>query len=117
MSRIPGVKVVPYFVKIQDKDEEYYSQFTIIICGLDSVEARRWINATIVGMFSEDDPSSLRLIVDGGTEGSYFLKWYLCNNLMMVLKDSRGNQELSFQNKLHVMNVLWICRLNLQPSP
>jgi ubiquitin-activating enzyme E1 C len=30
--------VTPYHGKIQDKDAEYYSQFHIIICGLDSVE-------------------------------------------------------------------------------
>ncbi|KAJ3417603.1 hypothetical protein HDV05_000060 [Chytridiales sp. JEL 0842] len=69
MKRVPGVTVIPYFGKIQDKDEEYYSQFSIIICGLDSVEARRWINATIIGMYDEDDPSTLKPIVDGGTEG------------------------------------------------
>ncbi|KAJ3197074.1 hypothetical protein HDU82_001560 [Entophlyctis luteolus] len=69
MSRVSGCKVTPYFGKIQDKDEEYYSQFSIIICGLDSVDARRWMNATILGMYDEDDPTTLKPIVDGGTEG------------------------------------------------
>ncbi|KAJ1330030.1 hypothetical protein BSLG_009818 [Batrachochytrium salamandrivorans] len=69
MRRIPGVLVTPYYGKIQDKDETYYSQFSIIICGLDSVEARRWINATIVGMFDQDIPETLKPIIDGGTEG------------------------------------------------
>ncbi|KAI9343740.1 hypothetical protein DFJ73DRAFT_841197 [Zopfochytrium polystomum] len=69
MKRVPGVKVIPFFGKIQDKDEEYYSQFSIIICGLDSVEARRWINATVVGMYDPEDPSTMKPIVDGGTEG------------------------------------------------
>ncbi|KAJ3226188.1 hypothetical protein HK099_005414 [Clydaea vesicula] len=69
MKRIVGCKVTPYFGKIQDKDTEYYSQFTLIICGLDSVEARRWINATVVGMFDPEDPSTLKPIIDGGTEG------------------------------------------------
>ncbi|KAL2915083.1 NEDD8 activating enzyme [Polyrhizophydium stewartii] len=69
MNRVPGVTVTPYFGKIQDKDEEYYKQFSIIICGLDSVEARRWANATIVGMFDEGDPETLKPIIDGGTEG------------------------------------------------
>ncbi|KAI8922273.1 hypothetical protein DFJ77DRAFT_482293 [Powellomyces hirtus] len=69
MRRIPGVKITPYFGKIQDKDEEYYNQFTIIICGLDSVEARRWMNATIINMYDEDDPETLKPIIDGGTEG------------------------------------------------
>lgn len=58
-AKIPTVKVTPYFGKIQDKDAEYYSQFNIIICGLDSVEARRWINATVIGMYDPEDPSTL----------------------------------------------------------
>ncbi|KAJ3137932.1 hypothetical protein HK100_000230 [Physocladia obscura] len=69
MNRVSGCKVTPFFGKIQDKDEEYYSQFSIIICGLDSVEARRWMNATIIGMYDEEDPSTMKPIVDGGTEG------------------------------------------------
>jgi NEDD8-activating enzyme E1 len=85
MKRVPGVTVTPYVLtkfsigltnallryhgKIQDKDEEYYKQFQIIICGLDSIEARRWINATLVGMVDEDDPDSLKPLIDGGTEG------------------------------------------------
>ena len=44
------------------------------VCGLDSIIARRWINGMIVSMleYSEDgvlDMSSIRPIVDGGTEG------------------------------------------------
>jgi len=58
-----------YFGKIQDKDEEYYSQFKIIICGLDSVEARRWINATLVNLVDPEYPESLKPLIDGGTEG------------------------------------------------
>lgn len=58
-----------YFGKIQDKDEEYYLQFHLIICGLDSVEARRWINATLVNMVDNDNPESLKPLIDGGTEG------------------------------------------------
>ncbi|KAI9353609.1 hypothetical protein BDR26DRAFT_907205 [Obelidium mucronatum] len=69
MKRVVGCTVTPYFGKIQDKDIDYYSQFSIIICGLDSVEARRWMNATIIGMYDEEDPSTLKPIVDGGTEG------------------------------------------------
>ena len=58
-----------YFGKIQDKDEAYYMQFSIIICGLDSVEARRWINATLVNMIDEENPESMKPLIDGGTEG------------------------------------------------
>ncbi|KAM6500362.1 hypothetical protein JOM56_003376 [Amanita muscaria] len=69
MKRVPGVTVTPYFGKIQDKDEDYYMQFNLIICGLDSVEARRWINATLVNMVDGENPESLKPLIDGGTEG------------------------------------------------
>lgn len=62
-----------YFGKIQDKDEDYYMQFNIIVCGLDSVEARRWINATLVNMVDDDNPESLKPLIDGGTEGKHIL--------------------------------------------
>ena len=45
-------------------------QFKMIICGLDSIEARRWINATLVGMVDMDNPESLKPLIDGGTEGT-----------------------------------------------
>ena len=48
MKQVEGVKVTPYVGRIQDKDEDYYMQFKLVICGLDSIEARRWINATLV---------------------------------------------------------------------
>lgn len=67
--RVPGVKITPYCGKIQDKDEDYYMQFNLVVCGLDSIEARRWINATLVGMVDADNPDSLKPLIDGGTEG------------------------------------------------
>ncbi|KAF2674218.1 hypothetical protein BT63DRAFT_419523 [Microthyrium microscopicum] len=68
-KRVKGVKITPYCGKIQDKDEDYYMQFGLVICGLDSVEARRWINAMLVGMVDGDNPDSLKPLIDGGTEG------------------------------------------------
>ncbi|ORZ23426.1 hypothetical protein BCR42DRAFT_458760 [Absidia repens] len=69
MNRVPGVQIEPYFGKIQDKDDDYYKQFQIVVCGLDSVEARRWINAKLVNMVDEEDPDSWKPLIDGGTEG------------------------------------------------
>ncbi|KAL0087990.1 hypothetical protein F4703DRAFT_1843512 [Phycomyces blakesleeanus] len=69
MQRVPGVQVTPYFGKIQDKDDDYYRQFQTVICGLDSIEARRWINAKLVDMVDDEDPTSLKPLIDGGTEG------------------------------------------------
>ncbi|KAL1963119.1 hypothetical protein VTN77DRAFT_8662 [Rasamsonia byssochlamydoides] len=68
-KRVKGVKITPYVGKIQDKDEDYYRQFKIIVCGLDSIEARRWINSTLVSMVDPEDPESLKPLIDGGTEG------------------------------------------------
>ncbi|KAN0139547.1 hypothetical protein V8E53_002663 [Lactarius tabidus] len=69
MKRVPGVKVTPFYGKIQEKDDEYYMQFNLVICGLDSVEARRWINATLVNLVDPEKPESLKPLIDGGTEG------------------------------------------------
>lgn len=68
-KRVKGVKVTPYFGKIQDKDINYYMQFAIVICGLDNIDARRWMNATLVNMAHETNPDSLKPLIDGGTEG------------------------------------------------
>jgi ubiquitin-activating enzyme E1 C len=44
-------------------------QFQLVICGLDSIEARRWINATLVGLVDENVEDSYKPLIDGGTEG------------------------------------------------
>lgn len=69
MKRVKGVKITPHSCRIQDFDEDFYKEFQIVICGLDSIEARRWINATLVNMVDEEDPDSLKPLIDGGTEG------------------------------------------------
>uniref|UniRef100_A0A3B3YT13 NEDD8-activating enzyme E1 catalytic subunit n=1 Tax=Poecilia mexicana TaxID=48701 RepID=A0A3B3YT13_9TELE len=72
-SRISGCKVVPHFKKIQDFDDSFYRQFHIIVCGLDSIIARRWINGMLISLLSYEDgvldPSSIIPLIDGGTEG------------------------------------------------
>ncbi|KAL7747340.1 NEDD8 activating enzyme [Sorochytrium milnesiophthora] len=68
-QRVAGVTVTPHFCKIQDKPVDFYMQFTLVITGLDSIEARRWINATLVGMVDDADPASMKPLIDGGTEG------------------------------------------------
>lgn len=69
MRRVTGVQVTPYFGKVQDKDNDYYSQFNIVVCGLDNIEARRWMNATLVNLVDNNNPESLKPMIDGGTEG------------------------------------------------
>jgi NEDD8-activating enzyme E1 len=68
-KRVKGVKITPHVGPIQDKDDDFYMQFRMVICGLDSVEARRWINSTLVGMVDMENPESLKPLIDGGTEG------------------------------------------------
>ncbi|VEL18498.1 unnamed protein product [Protopolystoma xenopodis] len=74
MKRIPSCKVIPHFNKIQDFGDNFYRQFNVVVCGLDSVLARRWINSTLAGLVRYDssgvpDPHTVIPLVDGGTEG------------------------------------------------
>jgi ubiquitin-activating enzyme E1 C len=56
-----------YFGKIQDHPASFYGSFDIIIAGLDSIPARRWINATLVEIAEQDE--NVTPLIDGGTEG------------------------------------------------
>ncbi|CAD5122999.1 DgyrCDS11389 [Dimorphilus gyrociliatus] len=72
-TRIPACKVTPHFKKIQDYDESFYQSFHIVVCGLDSILARRWINGMLVSLLTYEDgkldQTSIIPLVDGGTEG------------------------------------------------
>lgn len=72
-ARVPGVKVTPYHQNIMDFDADFYKQFSFIIAGLDSIDARRWLNALLVSMVSmvdgKPDMSTVIPLIDGGTEG------------------------------------------------
>lgn len=73
-QRVPGVKVTAHMCAIQEKDEGFYKGFNIVICGLDSVEARRWINSQLISICQLDengeaDLSTMIPYIDGGTEG------------------------------------------------
>lgn len=85
-----GVKITPYNGRIQDKDEAYYMQFSLVVCGLDSVEARRWINATLVDMVDSENMESLKPLVDGGTEGMIHL---IYSQVLINLEASRARQR------------------------
>jgi len=73
--RIPGCRVVPHNCKIQDFDASFYSKFHLVVCGLDSVVARRWINGMLLSLLDWDedtgelDKSTIVPLIDGGTEG------------------------------------------------
>lgn len=71
---VPDCKVIAHHNRIQDFDLSFYNQFNIVICGLDSVEARRWMNNTMISLLKYDeegnlDHSSIIPLIDGGTEG------------------------------------------------
>uniref|UniRef100_T1J860 NEDD8-activating enzyme E1 catalytic subunit n=1 Tax=Strigamia maritima TaxID=126957 RepID=T1J860_STRMM len=62
-----------HFCRIQDKDETYYREFHIVVCGLDSIIARRWINGMLISLLNYEDgvldQTTVIPMVDGGTEG------------------------------------------------
>jgi len=79
-KRVPGVKVIGHHGKIQDMSDEFYMKFHVIISGLDSIPARRWMNEKIYqlaskkvnpdGKESEEWDDNTRIpFIDGGTEG------------------------------------------------
>ena len=73
-ERVAGVTVTPHFARIEDKPNEWYEQFHIIVLGLDSLEARSYINAVACSFLEYDedgnpDQSTIKPMVDGGTEG------------------------------------------------
>lgn len=73
-ARVPGAYVIPYHANIMDFGPEFYRQFNLVVSGLDSIEARRWLNATLVDLVELDDDGSPRQdtiipLIDGGTEG------------------------------------------------
>lgn len=73
-QRVPGTNVTAHNCKIQEKDEDFYRQFHLIICGLDSIVARRWINGMLISLLEYDekgelDKTTIKPMIDGGTEG------------------------------------------------
>ncbi|CAD8073965.1 unnamed protein product [Paramecium primaurelia] len=74
MKRIPSCKVIPYTKKIQEFPISFYQEFSVIIAGLDNVEARRWINRVVIQMVQRDENDKVidetrHYLIDGGTEG------------------------------------------------
>uniref|UniRef100_A0A7N8WLG8 NEDD8-activating enzyme E1 catalytic subunit n=1 Tax=Mastacembelus armatus TaxID=205130 RepID=A0A7N8WLG8_9TELE len=56
-----------------DVAADFINKFHIIVCGLDSVVARRWMNGMLLSLLVYEDrvldPSSIIPLIDGGTEG------------------------------------------------
>eukprot|EP00835_Amoeboradix_gromovi_P003670 NODE_252_length_12846_cov_0.309485.p1 type:complete len:433 gc:universal NODE_252_length_12846_cov_0.309485:10858-12156(+) len=64
---VPKAQVTAHNSRIEDKDIYFYMEFDIIISGLDSISARRWINETIMQIYQQHD--QVIPFIDGGTEG------------------------------------------------
>lgn len=47
-------QVIAHYKKIQDYDDTFYRQFGVVVCGLDSIVARRWINGMLVRLVEID---------------------------------------------------------------
>jgi hypothetical protein len=62
MQRVKGVTVTPHFCKIEEKDISFFKDFQIIVLGLDSLEARSYINSVVCG-FVGNWPSALSISV------------------------------------------------------
>ncbi|KAK4779082.1 hypothetical protein SAY86_006610 [Trapa natans] len=74
MERVSDGNIVPHFCRIEDKELDFYSDFNIIVLGLDSIEARSYINAVACSFLeydADDNPKeeTMKPMVDGGTEG------------------------------------------------
>jgi ubiquitin-activating enzyme E1 C len=67
-KRCPGVNINAHFCKIQDFGIDFYKQFQVVIGGLDSIEARSWINNTLVSIARESNNQLVIPYIDGGTE-------------------------------------------------
>ena len=80
---MPGTNVTPHNCKIQEKDEDFYRQFHIVICGLDSIVARRWINGMVISLLHYDDDGKKTLghaitfyvVICLKQEYRYMLQW------------------------------------------
>ncbi|XP_070149936.1 NEDD8-activating enzyme E1 catalytic subunit isoform X1 [Polyergus mexicanus] len=72
-ARVPGCNVIAHNCEIQAKDAAFYQQFHMIICGLDSIVARRWLNGMLISLLVYEngtlEHSSVIPLIDGGTEG------------------------------------------------
>ena len=63
----PNSEITAHTSRIEEKDIYFYTNFDIIISGLDSITARRWMNETIMQLYQQQ---GIQIpFIDGGTEG------------------------------------------------
>jgi ThiF family len=60
-ARVAGVRVTPHHARIEDMPLDFYASFTLIILGLDSLEARRYMNSvacSLLGACTANGPAT-----------------------------------------------------------
>jgi len=72
-ERIEG-NFIAHFCSVQEKELNFYKNFDAIIAGLDSIEARRYVNAVVHKLLEYDENNKLDItsqipLIDGGSEG------------------------------------------------
>jgi len=73
-KKYPHVKVEWDNKKLQEFPKSWFKRFNVVIAGLDNVEARRWLNATLNELVQFDSDGNPQIdtiipLIDGGTEG------------------------------------------------
>jgi ubiquitin-activating enzyme E1 C len=73
-KRCKGVKVKAHNCNIMEKDKKWYKRFNIVIAGLDSIEARGWLNRMLIDCIEYDEDGDIKWdtvipMIDGGTTG------------------------------------------------
>merc|ERR1712004_475565 len=75
-ERFPEIDVTAHYCAVQEIENpsQFYRNFDCIIAGLDSIQARRWMNSMVQSLVEFDekgkpDPSTQIPLIDGGTEG------------------------------------------------
>ncbi|GJQ14449.1 hypothetical protein GpartN1_g6240.t1 [Galdieria partita] len=73
-KRIKDINIKGHYANIYDQSREFYRQFNLVVAGLDSIDARRWLNETLIDLVETDedgtiDVSTVIPLIDGGTEG------------------------------------------------
>jgi len=81
-KRVYGVQIKPHHGRIEEFGDEFYCKFHIVVSGLDSVPARRWLNTKLVAQAIPEDADkqvdgeplkykeqTLITCINGGTEG------------------------------------------------
>lgn len=56
MARIEGVTVTPHFCRIEEKPLDFFQGFQIWVLGLDSLDARRYMNQIACSFLREPHP-------------------------------------------------------------